>query len=135
MYFLFDENIPYKLVQGLALIEEANKKSPYQATITHPVIENNAGASDEGQIALAGKKNAIIVSFDKDFKHIKSYYPLYKKYKVGVVVFRLAKADSNYWGIVKLIINNWEKLKKELSDKERPFIYEVNKLGIKPLFF
>lgn len=135
MFFLFDENVPYKFVEGLALIEESNHKSPIKATISHPRVLKNQGASDEDQIKTAGKHNGIIVTFDKDFKHIKSYYPLYKEHKVGVIFLKLTKEDSNYWGIVKLVINKWEELKLLLKDHEKPFAYQVSKKGIQRFEF
>lgn len=130
MYFLFDENVPYKFVKGLALIEEANHKSNINARIVHPRDVSNEGASDEDQIRHAGKHKGVIISFDKDFKHMKSYYPLYKEFKVGAVVLNLTKKDSNYWGIVKTIINKWEDLKAHLQKSERPFIFEITSRGI-----
>jgi predicted nuclease of predicted toxin-antitoxin system len=135
MYFLFDENVPYKFVQGLILIEESNHKSPIRVKITHPKLLDNEGATDEEQIHIAGKHGGIIVSFDKDFKHIKSYYPLYKKNKVGVVCLKLTKEESNYWGIVKLVINHWEDIKLKLKDHEKPFAYQVSKKGIQRFEF
>ena len=130
MYFLFDENVPYKFVQGLSLIEEANNKSTVKATVTHPRLLGKAGAPDQEIIRIAGSNNGIIISFDKDFKHVKSYYPLYKQYQVGIVFLKLTKAESNYWGIVKLVINKWEELKLLLKEKSRPFVYEISKRGI-----
>lgn len=130
MFFLFDENVPYKFVKGLSLIEEANHKSNIKVFVTHPRDVPNEGASDEEQIQYAGNNKGIIVSFDKDFKHMKSYYPLYKEFKVGAVILNLTKKDSNYWGIVKSIINRWEDLKVQLQSEERPFIYEITSRGI-----
>lgn len=135
MFFLFDENVPHKFVQGLALIEESNHKSPIKVTLSHPKIIGNEGASDEDQIKFAGQNDGIIVSFDKDFKHIKSYYPLYKQHNVGVVFLKLSKDESNYWGIVKLVISRWEELKKLLIDHEKPFAYQVSKNGIQRFEF
>jgi predicted nuclease of predicted toxin-antitoxin system len=130
MFFLFDENVPYKLVKGLSLIQEANHKSLNNAFIIHPRDVPNEGASDEEQIEYAGQNNGIIVSFDKDFKHMKSYYVLYKQYNVGAVILNLSKKEANYWGIVKSIINRWEELKQKLKDEPRPFIYEITSRGI-----
>ncbi len=130
MFLLFDENVPYKFVKGLTLIEEANHKSSIRVTITHPKDIYNEGSSDEEQILYAGKKNGVIISFDKDFKHMKSYYPLYRENKVGAVILNLTKKESNYWGIVRAIILRWEELKKILSTAERPFIYEITMRGI-----
>ena len=61
---------------------------------------------------------------------MKSYYPLYKQNKVGAVIFKLAKKDFNYWGIVKTIILRWEELKEQIHKSERPFIFEVTSRGI-----
>lgn len=130
MFFLFDENVPYKFVKGLALMEEANHKSNINATIMHPRDIGNEGASDEEQIKYAGARQGIIVSFDKDFKHMKSYYPLYREFNVGTVVLNLSKKEANYWGIVKAIIYRWEDLKATLDNTERPFIYEITSRGI-----
>ena len=130
MFFLFDENVPYKFVQGLELIEEANRKSHIKVTVSHPRMLRNEGASDHEQILIAGKYDGIIISFDKDFKHTKSHYSLYKENNVGVVFLKLGKEESNYWGIVKLVINKWEELKNILNDHKKPFVYEVSKKGI-----
>lgn len=135
MFFLFDENVPYKFVKGLALIEEANHKSKYHAIIFHPRDNSTEGATDEEQIRFAGKKNGIIVSFDKDFKHMKSYYPLYKQFNVGAVIFNISKKDFNYWGIVKTIILRWEELKIKIQESERPFIFEITSRGIEKRSF
>jgi predicted nuclease of predicted toxin-antitoxin system len=130
MFLLFDENVPYKFVKELALIEEANFKSNIHPIITHPRDVPNEGASDEEQIEYAGKNEGIIISFDKDFKHMKSYYPLYREFKVGAVIINLTKKESNYWGIVRNIIKNWEDLKSKLELAERPFIFEITIRGI-----
>ena len=135
MFILFDENVPYKFVQGLELIESSNHKSPIVAKVAHPKMIGNTHATDEEQIVYAGKHKGIIFSFDKDFKSIKSYYPLYKEHNVGVVLLTLGKKESNYWGIVKLIINNWEDLKQKLHNVDKPFVYQVARTGITRLEF
>jgi hypothetical protein len=130
MFLLFDENVPYKFVRGLALIEEGNHKRIIKPIIKHPRDVPNEGASDEDQIKYAGKKEGIIISFDKDFKHMKSYYPLYRDHKVGTVILNLTKKENNYWGIVKNVIMRWEELKPKLHNTPRPFIYEITVRGI-----
>ena len=135
MFFLFDENIPYKLAQGFILIEEADSSPQIKAQIDHIKLMGKEGAADNEVIEIAGKKNGIIVTFDRDFKHIKSYYPLYKKYGAGVVLLKLQKKESNYWGIVKILTNNWEKIKTTLQYEKRPFVYQVDNMGVKRLEF
>jgi|GEM_PF-2660816 len=63
--------------------------------------------------------------FKKDFKHMKSYYFLYRQHNVGAVILKLIKKDYNYWGIVKTIIICWDDLKVELERVERSFIYKI----------
>ena len=135
MHFLFDENVPYKFVQGLALIEEANNKASIKATVTHPRFLGKEGMTDAEEIEIAGQSEAVIVSFDKDFKTIKSHRKLYEQYKVGIVHLYLTKKQSNYWGIVTLIIDKWEDLKNTLSGMEKPFIFELSSKGITKLNF
>ncbi len=130
MFFLFDENVPYKFVKGLSLIEEANHKSKIKVIITHPRDAKNEGSTDEEQIKFAGENNGVIISFDKDFKHMKSYFPLYKQYNVGTVVLNLSKKQANYWGIVRAIIHRWEDLKETLEREKKPFIFEITSKGI-----
>ena len=133
MFFLFDENIPYKLAQGFILIEEADNHPKIKAKIHHIKLMGKEGASDSEVIKIAGDEKEIIVTFDRDFKHIKSYYPLYQKYGVGVILLKLQKKDSNYWGIVKILTNNWENIKTTLHQKSRPFVYQVDNAGLKRL--
>ncbi|HET8963889.1 MAG TPA: DUF5615 family PIN-like protein [Chitinophagales bacterium] len=85
MMFLFDENVPYNLVNGLSFIEAVNYKSKFQSTVSHPKNHSTESASDEEIIKLASRLKAIIITFDKDFKHLKKYATLYKNYKLGIV--------------------------------------------------
>jgi len=135
MLFIFDENYSYKLAQGLKLIEQGNLKSAIQVDITHIKLLSLEGASDEDIIEAAGKKDGIIITMDKDFKHIKHYYQLYKQHNVGVVIFRSSKKVIYYWDIVVAFINRWESLKKLLSEDDRPFAYEINSRGVQKLHF
>lgn len=130
MQFISDENIPYKLAAALSILEESNLKTKIVGKITSIKALGKEGITDEEVIKLAGDMDATILTFDKDFKHIKSYYPLYKQHNVGVVFFKLAKDESDYWGMVKILINKWEDLKKELNGEAKPYVYQVSKQGI-----
>lgn len=135
MNILFDENVPYKLAEGLKCLEHSNNSVFGKADILYPRLLGKEGIQDPEVIELAGQIQAVIITFDKDFKHIKSYYPLYKKYGVGVIYLQLPRKEANYWGMVKLIINKWEDIKEHLQDKIPPFASEVNKNGIKRVEF
>jgi len=79
MIYIFDENYSYRLAHGLSLIEQGNFKSKFPIEITHVKLLGLEGSSDERIIEEAGKRNGVIITMDKDFRHMKHYYSLYKK--------------------------------------------------------
>jgi hypothetical protein len=99
-------------------------------TITHPAILNKTGTSDEDWIKYAGENDAIILTFDGDFKDVKTKGALYSQHKIGVFFFKYdKKGGSRYWQTVRLLVNNLEEIKKIIFKKERPFVYRVTNSG------
>jgi predicted nuclease of predicted toxin-antitoxin system len=135
MKFIFDENFSHRLAEGLNLIEQGNFKSKVQIEITHVKLLGLSGAMDEQIIENAGKSKSIIVTMDKDFKHKKHYYSLYKQHKAGVIIFMSSNKAIHYWDIVKSFINKWEELKAEIINNSPPFAYQINMKGIQKLPF
>ncbi len=135
MTYIFDENYSYRLAEGLRLIEEGNLRSKIKIEITHVKFLQLEGATDEQLIEAAGKLNGRIITMDKDFRHMKHYYTLYKKHKTGVIIFRSSKGVIHYWDIVRSFINRWEELKEEISNATLPFAYQINSKGIQKLSF
>lgn len=133
--YIFDENYSFRLAEGLKLIEEGNLRSKVKIVITHIKFLGLLGATDERIIEEAGKHNGIIITLDKDFKHMKHYYSLYTKHKTGVVIFRSSKGVIHYWDIVKSFINRWEELKEAVSKEPFPFAFQINSKGIQKLEF
>lgn len=91
------------------------------------------GATDEEIIEAAGKNEGIIITMDKDFRHMKHYFQLYKAHKTGVIIFRSSKLS--YWDIVKSFINRWEELKESAINETIPFAFQINTKGIQKLDF
>jgi predicted nuclease of predicted toxin-antitoxin system len=130
MIILCDENFPVKIAEGLSIIESANRDTVLQCTITHPSILNKTGTSDEEWIKYAGENDAIILTFDGDFKDVKTKGTLYSQNKIGAFFFRYdKKGGSRYWQTVRLLVNNLEEIKKIIVEKERPFVYRVTSSG------
>jgi predicted nuclease of predicted toxin-antitoxin system len=130
MLFIFDNQCSQRLANGLNILEEGNLLSPIQCQVKH-IREFIPGSStDEEVISLAIKLDGIIVTYDRDFKETKLRAKLYKENNVGVVFFRSYKNVLRYWEIVLSFINNWEKLKKMISETQKPFIIEVTKNGL-----
>ena len=135
MTYIFDENYSYRLAEGLSILEEGNVRSSIKTKITHVKQLGLQSATDEEIIEHAGKIKGVIITMDKDFKHMKHYYALYKAHHCGVIVFRSSKNVIHYWDIVKSFINKWEELKVELSNNTPPFAFQINSKGIQMLTF
>src|SRR4249920_917400 len=122
MLFIFDNQCSPRLAHGLNILEEGNLLSPFQCQVKHVRDFIPADSKDEEVIALAGKHDAIIITYDRDFKEINLRAKLYKQHNVGIVFFRSYKKVLRYWDIVLSFINHWEDLKKMISEIEKPFI-------------
>jgi len=130
MLFIFDENFPPEFVRGFAIIEKANKRSPFPVDIVFSQdLMGKQGSADEEIIAKAAKKNAVIVTQDSDFKRIKHYKSLLVQHGVGYIYFKVPSAKNHYWDIVKAFVVKWEELKEAISRSTHPFAFEINKLG------
>jgi len=128
MNFILDENMPQKLAKGLEVLDQENSFG-INVKITHST-EIKKGATDEEIIKIAGRKDAIIISQDDDFKRIKSNKLLVKQLKVGYVLYKPPnKTGTRYWEIVKSFILGWEHLKEKIRETEKPFIIIINKKG------
>lgn len=129
MLVIFDENFPVKIAEGLNTIESTNRDTVLNCQITHPYIISKGGTSDEDWIKYAGDNDAIIMTFDKDFKDIKSKGRLYSENMVGVFFFKFDKKEKMYWQIVKLFVNNFDAMKKIILEIPRPFVYRISSKG------
>ena len=131
MIILFDENFPCKIAEGIDIIESVNKDTILKCTYTHPYLLNKGGTEDDDWIAYAGRNNALIFSFDKDFRQIKSKGNLYIQHNVGVFFFKYEKKEPMYWQTVKLVVNHLHDIKKTILTVSLPFVYEISKKGVK----
>jgi predicted nuclease of predicted toxin-antitoxin system len=136
MLFVFDENLPALLSQGLNKPEEGNTNSPYKVEVKHAIeVMGYAGAPDEDLIAKIGELNGILITQDRDFKNKKHYFSLYRQHNVGILLYTIQNKDI-YWDKVKSFIRNWEDMKKEIKNKQKPFAFSIGKNGgVSPLNF
>jgi hypothetical protein len=121
------------MATGLNILEEGNTLSPLQCEVRHETELMPGNTDDDKFTVEAGKMNAVIITYDRDFKEVKSKWPLYRKHKVGVVFFRSYKDILRYWDIVVSFINHWEKLKHEVNENNPPFVFEITLKGISKL--
>lgn len=129
MLIIFDENFPQKIAEGLNTIESTNRDTILHCEITHPYLIKKGGTTDDDWVEYAGINNAIIMTFDKDFKDIKAKGRLYNEHKVGVFFFKFDKKEKMYWQVVRLFVNNFDAMKKIILEVERPFVYRISSKG------
>jgi PIN domain-containing protein len=135
MLFIFDAHCSQRFADGLNLLEEGNTRSPLQAEVKHMKAFLPGNASDEELIEMVGKKNAILITYDRGFKTIKHRYKLYKEHNAAVIFYHSYKDVIHYWDIVVSFIKKWEELKKEINKYEKPFAVEISNTGFKQLTF
>lgn len=129
MLFIFDENLPLQLCNGLHILEKGNLRSPHQSEVKYAIeVMGKQGAPDEDIIVEVGKLKGILITQDKDFKNKKHYFNLYKQHNVGVLLYTIPSKDV-YWDKVKSFIRNWEDVKEKISTAKRPFAFIISKTG------
>lgn len=129
MIFILDENMPPSLSKGLQSLDQENSSLSPKIKVIHST-EIKPCATDHEIIKIAGKRDAIIVSQDDDFKRIKSNKQLVKQLKVGYVLYKPpSKTGVRYWELVKSFILAWEPLKAKIRESEKPFIIIINRKG------
>lgn len=79
------------MAKGLDYLEEGNTLSPFQSKVRHIRDFIPANSDDNEVIKEVGKQNAILITYDKDFKEFKQKWPLYKQYNIGVFWFESTK--------------------------------------------
>ena len=129
MYFIFDANMPLRLVKGLELLDQENRSGTIKIKIDHSDKVVKVAATDADIIKYASKVDAIIISEDDDFKRIKSNKALLKSLGVGYVLYRPPKHGARYWEKVQAFIIGWEKLKEKIRTLTKPFVLVINKKG------
>jgi len=136
MIFVFDENLPKNLAEGIDLLERGNVRSPHQSEVIYATtLMGKKGATDEELIEAIGLKGAVLVTQDKDFKNKKHYFALYKAHNVGILLYTMQSKDL-YWDKVKSFIKNWEDIKQAVASSKMPFAYSIGRNGgVSPLHF
>jgi predicted nuclease of predicted toxin-antitoxin system len=131
MNFLFDENMPIRLVKGLQILDEDNEfgKDPKNNFI-HSTELKGEGAEDPDIVREAKKLKAIIVSEDDDYKNISVTYELVIKLRVGFVFFKPPKKTGcTYDDRIAAFILAWPELKKAIANEKPPFMFIIERTG------
>jgi hypothetical protein len=137
MLFIFDANYPHEFVRGLSIMDKADKHSKITAEVMFvKELMGTTDAEDLDIVRKASKRNAVIVTHDKDFKRIKHYKAALIEHQVGYIYFKVPSGKYLFWDMVKAFINKWGEIKDEVSKAEHPFAFEIDKFAhLHPLPF
>lgn len=130
MLFILDNNCSPRLALGMNILEEGNDLSPYSGQIRHIQDYAPGDTGDTDVYILAAKKNAVVVTYDRDFKNVVKKAKSSNEDRAGVVYFRSYKHIKRYWDIVISFVCHWEHLKKMIAETEKPFLIEVTLQGL-----
>ena len=126
MYIVFDENVPNKLVEGLAILTPIASNKSF--TITSIALLGKTGTQDESVLKLIGE-NGILITYDADFRTQRHLYGAIKDYNIGLFWVKQGK-KTTFWTLIQLMIQHWHKILEICDNEERPFLYEVNTRGV-----
>jgi hypothetical protein len=129
MHFLFDAQMPVKLAEGIAILDQENRHGEIKIQVSHADNLLGKGATDEQVIHKASEIDAIIFSQDDDFKRIKTNKALIKQLGLGYVLYKPPQRGSRYWEISVSVVLAWEDLKEKINSIQKPFILKINRKG------
>lgn len=121
--FLFDENLPRRLVR--ALREELGEAAFHVTDVLH------TSAPDEDVLRYAGERMWCTVSSDRSILRRPSERAVISE--LGVGAFFLNDAVSGFCTIVRAVLHNWPEMKRIAATEPRPFLYLVRPRDVAPL--
>jgi hypothetical protein len=126
MNIYLDANISEYVAEAL---NQLNKGHFTQVNVFSTKHKFGKSATDEEIIPVLGKQSDFLITFDLNIKRRPMQFALCKQYKLGIVFLSLPKGMTRHWEIVKLLVNHWEELIKELEKSKPPFSIELKIKG------
>ena len=123
MKFILDENISYKIAKGFIEFGE-------ELYSTEDIYE--PGLKDSELLGKISKDGYYLITRDKMYKK-----PAERKIirDLGISIFRIetkGKAKNlKYWELIKLLVFNWEEIKKFSIGNNEPFTAIISQKNVK----
>lgn len=125
MNIYIDENLSEFVAEAL---NSLNKGYFEEYTVISTIEKFGRGAKDEDIIPEIGKENGVLITRDHRIR-TSAQYELCKKHNLSMFFLKLPAKNCKHWEIVKLLINNWEKIIETIKTKHHPFAYYVKVRG------
>lgn len=120
MKFIFDENLPQHLANGMSCLDK-------EVTIEHVLDSLDRGTADVKLLKYVGQNDLFLITKDTRMRYNPAEKAALIKYNVGAFV--LIGKTMRLWDIVKQLINSWEQIKEISETIEKPFIYKIRRSG------
>ena len=118
--FLFDENLPHRLVR--ALREELGESAYHVYDVLHP------GAPDEMVLRHAGDRGWCTVSSDRRILRTALTRALISQ--MGIGGFFLNESIQHFCVQVRTIVRHWPEMKRLACTQRKPFLYTLRQTTI-----
>lgn len=121
-----DENLSEYVADAL---NSLNKGYFRNINVYSTKLKFRKGAPDEEIIPAIGRAKGILVTKDLNIQRTKMQYELCERYKLGIFFLKLSKGMDRHWEIVKMLIENWERIIEIVEKEKLPFGYEIPTRG------
>jgi len=120
MKFIFDENLPQHIANGMSCLDK-------EVMIEHVLDSLGRGTVDTDLLKYVGQNQYFLITKDTKMRYNPAEKAAFIKYNVGAFIL-IGKA-MRLWDIVKQIINSWELIKELSKTVKKPFIYKIRRSG------
>jgi len=121
MNFFIDENISHRIATALDTLDKDNN-------VYSIPIYFKAGTADEIWIKEISKLDGIVITQDININRTKKQWDLFTKNNLGGFFIKTPQ-KTEYWDLIKIIINNWEEIIMKSKKTKRPFGYKITPRG------
>jgi hypothetical protein len=134
MSFYFDENLPSRLADAIALLQENDPDYPTE--VTSIIDRFGRGVSDEDWIPILGEEQATVITHDYQIHRRSDQRKLYKDHGLGLVIIRPpSKSGLLYWEQVQLTIKHWDKILETDQSTKKPYCLVIKQRGSPHLIY
>ena len=126
----FDENFSNRTAEGFSLLTYQGYKNDVSCDSTRNRF--GEGALDETIIPNLAHEKAVLITLDTKIHKDRQQVELCRN--SGIQIVFLQQKGNKYWGIIKMIVNNWDNLIQYKSQNNEAFGLEFKNKSVRVLW-